>query len=285
MNGVGFVKSAAAAAFALAVGGLALGCGGGGGSPSGPVVDNELAGEWVIAGGVNEKGCIILKLSGEVIEGTFQKVGGFWIEGQKEGAATWGANRNSGVFYVKSSVWTDTMRYELSGGSLVTTSCYPQIGAAPECRESRLVRVDLAVFRASLGEVYADDKSLYIPSKAGYSDLMWRLQGGSEVLDFDAVYFRGGERYVSGYNTGMWYAAGGKLVLLDVECASGGSGECAAAELRRVELDYAVTDDKLTISGDTWLPAQCDAGCYGQAKSRRDAPRAFSPLSALTGRI
>jgi len=302
-----FFKFAKTAAFALAVCVLALGCGGNVDNPAEfekkptPARDGDLVGDWLVYDGVNEKGYITLKSSGELSEWAFRKAGDIWIEGQKEGTANWGASRASGKFYVTSSVWKDTMGYSVSGDVFTTTACYDNSSRNPRCQASELTRVDLKDLRSVLGRVYANDRNLYMST--AHRDLMWYMQSKTdEVIDFDAIYFnKEGERYSGDIRDGMWYTSGSNLILLSVayDCGVREDGviteeDCEATVLNRVELSYSVTANsgapsRLTLSGaDVWLPASYDDRMgYGAAKSRRDAysgKRALSPLARLMGR-
>lgn len=299
----------AAAAFAVCV--FAFGCGGEEPAeeeekkPSASTAmpkDNDLVGDWLVYDGVNEKGYITLTSSGEFSEWAFRKAGNIWIEAQKEGTAKWGASRSSGEFYVNSSVWKDTMGYNVSGDILITTACYDNSSSDPMCRLSELRRVDLRVLRNSLGLVYNNDRNLYMSST--YRDLMWYLQNKSDdVIDFDAIYFnKDGDRYGGSYRNGMWYTSGTKLVLLSVayNCGVTDDGvvtddDCEATVLNKVELTYIVTANaRLTLSSvgslaaDVWLPASYDDRMgYGASKSRHGAgavKRSFSPLARMAGR-
>lgn len=298
------MKAVKAAAFALAVCWLALGCGGG--RDDNPVwtglppVDGDLVGDWLVYDGANKKGYITLNSSGELSEGVFRKVGNFWIEGLYEGTADWGAARGSREFYVTSAVWSDTMRYEFYGDIFTTTACYDNGSQNSRCNVRENRRIDLAVFRNTLGTVHANDRELY--TSAAHRDLMWYLQNGAnEVIDFDAVYFnKDGERYPGSFRDGMWYTSGSSLFLLNVAYDCGNrDADCEAIVLNRFELGYGVTAGagapaRLTLwggglgAGDVWLPASYDERMgYGAVKSRQGAvagKRAFSPLAILTGR-
>jgi len=288
-----FLKAITTAAFVLTVCWLVFGCGDDGGNPAKPPMDDGLAGDWLVYDGNNEKGVITLSSSGELFEGTFKKAGDFWIEGLKEGTATWGASRTRREFYIISSVWTDTMQYELSGNIFITTACYDNI-----CYENRLKRIDLADFKSNLGTVYANDRNLYTSTK--YNDLAWYLQGDkNNVIDFDAIYFdNDGDRYVTGSSSGIWYTSDSRLFLLNVQYDCGnGTDDCKATILKSVEAKYEVTvNAKLSIrpilpggglgAEDIWLPISY-AGRNSAAKPRLNdnngGKHAFSPLARLTG--
>jgi hypothetical protein len=301
-----FLKAVKAAAFASAVCGLILsGCGEKSGTTwiddggdDTPTVSAEFAGDWLVYNGDNKKGYITLSPSGELSEGVFRKAGNFWIEGLYEGTAGWKVSRASREFYVTSSVWSDTLRYELSGDVFTTTACYDNGSRNPVCRATELRRTNLAALRSSLGTVQTNDRNLYMST--AHRDLMWYLQGNvNEVIDFDAVYFnKDGERYPGSFRDGMWYTSGSSLFLLNVAYNCGDrDDDCEAAVISRVELGYSVTVNggapvRLTLSGagasDVWLPASYDERTgNGAAKSRQGAgagKRALSPLAVLTGR-
>jgi len=294
-----FLRAVKAAAFSLAVCVLASGCGGGKNNPvnTDPVLDGDLVGDWLVYDGANKKGYITLKSNGELREGVLRKAGAFWVEGLYEGAAKWSASRARRELYVASALWKDTMKYDLSGNSFSTTSCYENSGRNPVCRGSgEIKRTVLADLRKSLGTVYVNDTNLYM-SKA-HRDLMWYSQ--DDVIDFDAVYFNKEGGRIGYSRDGVWYTSGSSLFLLDAAYDCGGiDDDCAAVILSAVELSYSVSVSagspaSLTLSGgvfgsgDAWLPASYDerAG-YGSAKRRGDAvagKRAFSPLAVLTGR-
>jgi hypothetical protein len=304
-----FLKILKAAAFAPAVCVLLSGCGGGqsggaaSGYPTGPSLDGDLVGDWLVYEGGNKIRYISLKSSGELSAGVFQKVsskgGNFWVEGLYEGSARWGAARELGEFYVTSAVWSDTSRYEFSG-NFNTTACYDNSDRGLICKTSELTRTNLADLKSTLGKVYDNnDRSLYMSTT--HSDLMWYLQGNtSEYIDFDAVYFnKGGER-AGNTRDGVWYTTGdSRLFLLDVayDCGSD-EDDCGVTVQNTVELGYSVTSNggapaRLTLSGsgfgagDVWQPASYDDRTgYGAAKSRQGAngrKRVLSPLPVLTG--
>lgn len=313
-----FFKAVTAAALAVCL--SVLGCGSGekeddkkpDATPNNPVTGGgNITGSWLVYDGSNIKGYITLEASGKLYEGTFRRVGSYWIHGVEEGSANWTTARQT--LYVASPEWTDSMRYALSGDNLTVTSCYAGYdgsgnGTGQVCDAAALKRIgNLTVFAASLGgNVYENDSRLYMSTV--YRDLMWRLSGGnSGAIDFDAICFYYGGRYLNGVDiefsegaenltagkAGLWFAdgAGNRLTLLTVEYDCGyDTDDCEAVVSSERVLSYSVTGSgsgaRLTIDDeDVWQPANNAAG-RGVAKLRQDngkGKRAFSPLALLPG--
>lgn len=233
--------------------------------PANAVRDSGLIGDWRTVY-VNDDGAGIeitaLAPSGGVTYGGFLKAGDFWIESW-ESIGTWRTS-NDTLYEELNAGGADTLLYAISGNMVALRSCNRKT-----CDTAIAERVDIAGVRSALNTVYSQYPALF--ASAGYTDLIWRLEGGGdEIIDFDMMYFWNGERYFGDdwYYDQVWYTTDSDLFLIGMDSI----GEV----LKTVKLVYEITWDRMRGARllirpaledgglgpeDIWLPAECE-DCY-----------------------
>ncbi|GBU20771.1 hypothetical protein R80B4_00656 [Fibrobacteres bacterium R8-0-B4] len=207
-----------------------------------------------------------LMSSGGVVTFAFEKMGDIWIEGSETGS-TW--------YVIGSTLYTRDrgeeigLQYLVSGNTLTFKFCYVEEDPdydkdASECMVLKYKKVNIDEERGRLGTVYAIDSRLYASELS--DDLLWYLQSDEDVyIDFDyrGVYGPGLDRYVDYLGSMTYYTLGdNRLFFVSRVCYWDDDDDEQCTVSDPVELPYRITgggrNAKLSIDGDTWLPADYD---------------------------